>query len=265
MKNKISLTCFLLALLVLFTIQSLNAQFLPNDVNVVRASKRSSVSIEATRSLDSANSVSPSVLGSGVLVLKKGRVYVVTNSHVFHSLPPGNILLVGLNLNRGKIYNTSKLIIDEPKKDIAILAYSENFFWLSHIDTANLNLDQASNGISMFADSASFSEGTSVITIGFPLQIGSEITHNLPIVRRGIVAQGLNADGRFLIDGIASHGNSGSPVFDLNNAKLLGIVAAFQSDFIMAFDENGQIVARLPYNSGLSVCISAFEIWRLLP
>ena len=103
------------------------------------------------------------------------------------------------------------------------------------------------------------------MTIGFPLRIGSELAHNLPVVRKGIIAQGLSADGHFLIDGIASHGNSGSPVFDLNNAKFLGIVAAFQNDFINAFDENGQIVASFPYNSGLSVCISAFDIWKMIP
>ena len=145
------------------------------------------------------------------------------------------------------------------------MSYSDNFFPLTTLDTSQMHLDQASNGISMFADSTSFSEGTSIITIGFPLGIGSDITHNLPIVRRGIVAQGLNADNHFLVDGIASHGNSGSPVFNLDDAKLLGIVAAFPSDFITAYDENGQLVARLPYNSGLSVCISAFAIWKLLP
>ena len=186
-------------------------------------------------------------------------------THEFSSTSLGNTLLVGLNLKHGKIYNSAKLVVDNPKQDIAILSYSDNFFPLTTLDTSQMHLDQASNGISMFADSTSFSEGTSIITIGFPLGIGSDITHNLPIVRRGIVAQGLNADNHFLVDGIASHGNSGSPVFNLDDAKLLGIVAAFPSDFITAYDENGQLVARLPYNSGLSVCISAFAIWKLLP
>jgi hypothetical protein len=54
-------------------------------------------------------------------------------------------------------------------------------------------------------------------------------------------------------------------VFSLEKGTLLGIVKGFPSDFITAFDENGQLVAKLPYNSGLSVCISSREIWTLIP
>jgi hypothetical protein len=142
---------------------------------------------------------------------------------------------------------------------------TENIAGLHLPSMDSLSLDQAANGISVFADGSSFSEGVSVITIGFPLGIGSKMTHNLPIVRKGIVGQGLTADGHFLVDGIASHGNSGSPVFDLTDGKLLGIVVAFPADYISMYDDSHQLVATLPYNSGLSICISSFEIWSMVP
>ena len=140
MKNK-KLATFIIIIISLIY-QSTFAQFIANDVDIVQTVKRSSVSIESTRSLDSVKSTSPTVIGSGVLILKNRKFYIVTNSHVDHALPAGNILLVGLNLTKGKIYNTAALVIDNPKKDITILTYSEDFYyWQSHSDTSNI--DQA--------------------------------------------------------------------------------------------------------------------------
>ena len=84
-----------------------------------------------------------------------------------------------------------------------------------------------------------------------------------------MVAQKVNPQtNRFIIDGISSHGNSGSPVFNCENGNLLGIISGFNNDYIESFDENGRkgdLVLRLPYNSGLTICISAEKILSLIP
>jgi hypothetical protein len=76
-----------------------------------------------------------------------------------------------------------------------------------------------------------------------------------------MVAQ--NAESKtFLIDGVASHGNSGSPVIGLSaqSQNLLGMVQSFDNDIIVLRDENGQVDATLPYNSGLASAVKASVI-----
>jgi hypothetical protein len=78
-----------------------------------------------------------------------------------------------------------------------------------------------------------------VIVPGYPLSLGIEDGRNNPVVRLGIIAQFTEKD-YFLVDGVASPGNSGSPVFALNykNHKLVGMITSFVNDRIQLFDEN---------------------------
>jgi hypothetical protein len=80
-----------------------------------------------------------------------------------------------------------------------------------------------------------------------------------------MVAQDFGAD-TFLIDGMASHGNSGSPVFSLSadGTRFIGMVTSFASDKISMFDENHQLTAQLPYNSGLARVVRASVIRKAL-
>ncbi len=241
------------------------AQVSSTDPQIVRDRIRSSVSIESVTKLDSPSLTNTRRLGSGVLVLKGGKTYGVTNSHVVHAAGPGERILVGLNLKSGKIYNIPMLVADDPINDVAILDWTDNYAGLHLPHSDSVQFDQIAVGISTFGDSLSFAPGVSVITIGYPLGLGSEIEQNLPVVRRGMIAQAPTSKNTFLIDGVASHGNSGSPVFSLDNGRLLGMVSGFPSDFIAAYDEAHRLVATLPYNSGLSVCVSASVIWKLIP
>ena len=68
----------------------------------------------------------------------------------------------------------------------------------------------------------------------------------------------------FLVDGTASHGNSGSPVFLCKTGQLAGMVSAQASDKIEAFDDRGTMIASLPYNAGLTACIPASAIRAFL-
>jgi S1-C subfamily serine protease len=236
-----------------------------NLPEVIQKTKRSCLSIETIRVKDEISKVEPTKLGSGFLTLKTGNRFAITNYHVIKAIRPDDRLLVGLNLKQGKIYSISSVVSVDINRDIAVLAIADSFLSKNTIDTAKFYLDQAAIGISAFADSNDFLEGTGVLLIGFPLGLGTEVAGNQPVSRIGLIAQSVRPNGNFLIDGIASHGNSGSPVFSTRSGKLVGIVIGFPSDYISAFDENGQLVARLPYNSGLSVCISSKEIWKLIP
>jgi hypothetical protein len=102
--------------------------------------------------------------------------------------------------------------------------------------------------------------------IGYPLGLGAHAISNFPISRSGIIAQIIPNNPFFLIDGITSHGNSGSPVFTVyeGSYKFQGIIKGGPQDFIRAFDENRRLIASLPYNSGLSICISSSTIKKFI-
>lgn len=112
-------------------------------------------------------------------------------------------------------------------------------------------------------DNTNLVAGRGVIIPGYPLGLGVTVNHNYPVFRLGIIAQYAGGDS-FLIDGVASHGNSGSPIFCLKETKIVGMIGAHKVDRINLFDENGQIVAALPYNAGLAQGISAEVIGKIL-
>jgi hypothetical protein len=120
-------------------------------------------------------------------------------------------------------------------------------------------------GADLFDDGSSLVEGRGVLIPGYPLSLGVEDDENHPVVRFGIVAQFSGKD-YFLLDGVASHGNSGSPVFALKHKenRLIGMITSHVADTINLFNENGQLSARLPYNSGLArgVTIKAI-VWAI--
>jgi len=113
----------------------------------------------------------------------------------------------------------------------------------------------------LYDDGSSLVEGRSVLIPGYPLALGIENDENHPVIRFGFVAQ-YTGKAFFLLDGIASHGNSGSPVFSLKqgNNKLIGMVTSFQNEKINLYDDNQQLTASLPYNSGLARCVTMSAI-----
>jgi S1-C subfamily serine protease len=168
---------------------ALFCQILYSASGVVDDVKRSCISIESIGISESTQAGEPTKLGSGVAVLKNGVRYFITNHHVLNPLTNKDILVVGLNLKSGKMYAKVKISAYDKNKDIAVLSWSGDYLINSSNIPDSIKENQASVGISMFADSASFHEGVGVITIGFPLGIGTEIAGNQPIIRSGIIAQ----------------------------------------------------------------------------
>jgi len=121
-------------------------------------------------------------------------------------------------------------------------------------------------GTDHFDDGRSIVEGRGVLIVGYPLELGTEQNRNLPVVRFGMVAQ-QTPTTQFLVDGIASHGNSGSPVVSLGprEFRLIGMTIGNKPDQITLFNEMGGISAFLPYNSGLAVVLKSSVILEAIP
>jgi hypothetical protein len=199
-------------------------------------------------------------LGTGFLV--KGEpniVLAITCKHIVQFASKlQKTIYIGLDTEKGYIRFPCNVKYEDPVQDIAILApqvdQKEDFRFRS------LYIDKE-----LFDDDSSLVEGRSVIIPGYPLGLGIEDEQNHPVIRFGIVAQFTGKD-YFLLDGIASHGNSGSPVFSLkaNKNKLIGMVIFYQSDTINLFDEKSELKASLPYNAGLTRCITMKTILKAI-
>lgn len=233
--------------------------------STIKEVKRSVVSIEALARADDINRINPTLLGSGFVTMKTGNPYAITNYHVVRNIPQTHRILVGVNFAQGKAYFIASLLSADPKSDIAVLAVKDSILSRLSVPRDSLKLNQVTVDLPMYSDTSEMLEGEAVVIVGFPLGIGSEIVSNEPVSRIGIVAQSLNINDTFLLDATASHGNSGSPVFNIRNNKLMGMIVGFRNDYIEAFDETQQVVARLPYNSGICLCISARAIMKILP
>ena len=227
----------------------------------IKEAKRSSLSIEVKQIDQDINRYKPTLLGSAFLAKKSGVDYAVTNAHVVAAIRKDQQILVGANLKQGKAYLAAQLEKVDATIDVAVLKLGDVLFYSGD----KLEFDYAFVGVSLFCPDSLIQEGRSVFMIGYPLNIGAEAAGNRPVSRVGIVAQSVASSGTFLIDGIVSHGNSGSPVFDSQSLRLLGMIVGFKGDQIDFFDNGGNLLARLPHNSGLSLCISASKIFALIP
>jgi S1-C subfamily serine protease len=241
-----------------------------NDLSLFAKSyKNSSVSIE----LMDTTTASSEVIGSGFLLVKNNIFYAVTNYHVASSHKTRNqTLCIGFNYEMKKQYAwVEKATINDSINDISVLVLSQ-LFSLTKYNQIDSSLAKKLRVItpSFFALNDSIQQGRIAFILGYPLRIGKEYTGNKPVLRVGYVAQEPNkSTNTFLIDGTTSHGNSGSPVFsiDANTGEtiLIGMVRAFPDDKIELYDERKNVVALLPYNSGLTLCVTAEAILKLIP
>jgi S1-C subfamily serine protease len=223
--------------------------------------KKVSVSIEKSN----IDIKSPTLIGSGFLVQKNENSYAVTNYHVIDNIKNDQIILIGLNIEMKKHYALVKQKYLDEKNDIAVLKLGRL------VSTQDIIIDStlaqpATIGLNFFEESSDIIEGRGAIIIGYPLGIGSEFTGNKPVSRIGIVAQGPNNEtNTFLLDGIVSHGNSGSPVFNEQTMHLMGMVTSFRSESINLYDNSSILRASLPYNSGIAICVTAEMINKIIP
>ncbi|MFA5338517.1 MAG: serine protease [Candidatus Omnitrophota bacterium] len=192
-------------------------------------------------------------MGSGFLVKgENGIVYGLTCAHVIKD-PFNKKQAIYIGLDTDKSFKRFPCVVDyfDEINDFAILKPQQDKNDKVHLE--NLTFD-----INNFASKEELIEGRALIIPGYPLGIGASNDQNHPVIRIGIIAQYAGAK-YFLIDGVANHGNSGSPVFLLKEKKVAGMITSYISDYIALRDENSNISAKLPYNSGLGKAIASAE------
>jgi S1-C subfamily serine protease len=213
--------------------------------------KRMCVSVRVPQEKDT-------VFSSGFLVNTKKYVFAVTSNHGV----PDDSAIVSLNVEGGKREEiTGTVVARSPGKDAVVLL----------VDLPRKRPDVLTLGLSAFdtADSPNspLKDGAGVIFLGFPLRRGLAAPEQgklSPVCRMGIVASRVPGSIWFLIDGFASHGNSGSPVFSVNRGLLVGMLSSVRSDHIKLYDEQGESAVSLPYNSGLAEAITAQALVDLI-
>lgn len=215
------------------------------------------------------------IIGTGFLVNSKDNTmtFVITNAHVVAgyfgnkmsqnvdepSYYLGKQVLGRMSTDNG--WEIGHLVISyfDSKIDIAVCTILRR-----RSDEANWPYKNGIGDYSLFCSSNEINEGKPIVVIGYPLNLGAEYL-NFPVITSGIVAQsGNTASDTFLIDATINPGNSGSPVFSTDQSKTgfvyVGTANAYKTNSIRSYDENGQLVAVFPYNSGLATVIRAQKI-----
>jgi hypothetical protein len=195
-------------------------------------------------------------IGSGFFVsgthTARTAVVGVTCQHVVETATRlSKPLYAGINAETGFHRSRCEALFVDPVNDIAVLLPIHGAGENSEIENLPIPLE-------IFDDGSSLVEGKGVLITGYPLSLGTEDDRNHPIVRFGMIAQNAGRS-TFLIDGTASHGNSGSPVVTLgpDYNRLAGMITSVVTDRITAFDENGALTADFPYNAGLARAVRA--------
>jgi hypothetical protein len=198
--------------------------------------------------------------GSGFFVEStEGYTLGVTCAHVVSEIisQPKQVY-IGMDTENGFGRGIGIVVLLDNTNDIAVLL-PQKFDTNRNAKPLNFHFAKET-----FDDGMHLAEGKGLLIAGYPLGMGNEGNQNRPILRFGMVAQRLNGN-TFLIDGMANHGNSGSPVFMVGPMdKLVGMVTSFHQDLIPLFDEKGKVRAMLPHNSGLSRAVSISSITAAL-
>lgn len=198
-------------------------------------------------------------LGTGFLVKGKKFLLGITCYHIIEEIIKRNKkIYVGLDTDKGYLRFQADTLLNVPNNDVSILIFKGR----KDVD----KLQTIMIGMSMLCSSDStINEGRGVIIVGYPLSLGVSYDKNHPVTRFGIVAQ-YTGGNTILIDGFASHGNSGSPVLCLKHkqVQIIGMIISHIADNITLYDENKRLVARLPYNSGLAQAVSGPVLFEIL-
>jgi hypothetical protein len=200
--------------------------------------------------------------GTGFFMEGKNKEYIgITCRHVVLSLiKEKKQFFAGFDTDKGYLRLVCEINHINNKYDVAILKFKKP----ETPDEINVKNLVFSNDM-LDDNNSSIVEGRGVVITGYPLSLGIEDDKNHPVVRIGIIAQFTGKD-YFLVDGFASHGNSGSPVFSLKykERKLVGMVTSYINDNIALFNESGKMTAALPYNSGLARVITMKTIKEII-
>jgi S1-C subfamily serine protease len=267
MKNKnIFLIIIVITYLVLLNAEEIPFNKLPEALpflglqGKVEEKIRNSVTIELSTNIEIDSS---KAIGSGFMISYESKLYIITCYHVIEQFSKDQII-IGFNVTEGKGYCKILSIKGNKKSDIAILELDDEIKIEENPIDPSL-MKPLCYTIDIIEKEDNIKEGLGIFTIGYPINLGCQYIKNEPIVRIGIVAQRVNNEtGTFLIDSICNPGNSGSPVYNSINGKLIGIVSGYKNEYKQLYDKKGMPTEIVPLNSGLSECILAELIIDIL-
>ncbi|MDP3786954.1 MAG: serine protease [Candidatus Omnitrophota bacterium] len=273
MVRKVSVvTCVTVALFL-----STSISFGSEIEKIVEIGKKSTVFIVANFKRQD-GSVIPPQTGTGFLIdtATSPGLLIVTNKHILQRIIDNELKLS--NEIKAKVYLSdleptfceTQLVAVHESYDLALLQLK-----LPPALPQDVNLKISPDGKPYYGIKATkfsleddilseseIKEGHDVFFSGYPKGLGIEDAANYPVTRKGMIAQVVPKRGEVIIDSFSSPGNSGSPVycFDGDKLKLLGIQKGFLRDYMIGYDESGNINSLNSYNSGLSIVITALVI-----
>lgn len=187
--------------------------------------------------------------GSGFIV-DSGGVFVVTNMHVIKPLigapagatPPSCLVGIPIELLPNSPIKFSASFQEIPctvaatdiEHDVAILK-------LAHDTSNSVRTSRASlmRTPRTTLSSGNPIEGTEVLVSGYPLSSPQLVTH------RGMVSS-FSEQGFFLIDAKVNPGNSGGPVYSVDDGSVLGICQAYVHEPMQ--DDSGNLIPLITRN-----------------
>ena len=212
------------------------------------------------------------VLGSGFLIQKNKYVVGITCKHLilkYVTTEKGKIkvvdgeiqlnqpMYIGLDTEQGyRRFRIKVLYIDGAHDFVLLLPQKDKIE--DKVILKNLVLND-----SYLGENNLIEEGKGILVIGYPLRLGVDYNRNFPVVNFGIISQ-YKKQENFLIDASVNTGNSGSPVFSLKDAKIIGMITSYTNATTPLYDKNKNLVATLPYNSGLANALSVGVIKKAL-
>lgn len=261
---------------IIITLSNISYSFAIETTELIKRGRESSVFIITEfKTNDIAQPIIKSGTGFVIDTTKSPGLVIVTNRHILEHKIRGQLIepykiTVKVNMSEVEktLYNAEIIALHDfydigllhPKnlvkipKDakLKIAGDKEYYTW----ETKAFLLE------SSIPEDLAIRDGLEVFFSGYPLYLGIEQFKNFPITRKGIIAQAIPGENEFIMDGFASHGNSGSPVYCLmgDSIKLLGIQKGIYNDTNIGYDENGNVNSLVSFNSGLSIVIKASVI-----
>jgi len=191
------------------------------------------------------------IASGSVVEVSKRKWCIITNKHVLNINRP---IQICLNFLTGAQCFEATILTSHPTLDLVAIVPIKH--QLPPFPLVNMILRKA------FASKEEIKEGLPIFHIGYPLGLGAE-EYNYPLVRRGIVAQVMPKHSDFLIDSVASPGNSGSGVFSATEGKFFGIISGYLKDFSYFSDDGALLGTPVQVNSGLAIVISAPSVKKM--
>ena len=245
------------------------------QINLIAAGKQTSVFIKADYKVGN-STVSKAGTGFIIDTSKSPGLAVITNKHILQHNISGQTITpfhITVKVNMSDVAPTlcdASIVALHDIYDLGLL-----HFKLPQNKPPDAVLKTSSDGTEYYSiksnaflledsiiDDSDLREGLEVLFSGFPLNLGSDLYHNYPVTRKGMIAQVLPGSHEIVIDGFASHGNSGSPVYCVTDKglKLVGIQEAVYPDANIGYDEKGRVNSLSTFNSGLSLVIKSSVI-----